>query len=189
MRVLLGVIVVANATNAFLNWVFVYGHLGSPAMGAPGSAWATLASRWLMAFLLLALAGVRSSTAIVPWRRRRFISHRLLAMLRLGLPIGFMQALEIGAFAAIGVLMGVLGHGADGSAPDRDQPGEPHLHGATRCGIGGGGARRSRGGRGRFAEAARESARAALACGVGLHGVHGHRAARAPHAFAALYTQ
>jgi MATE family multidrug resistance protein len=49
-------IVGANLSNAALNWVFVYGHLGSPALGAAGSALATLVSRWLMALALPMLA-------------------------------------------------------------------------------------------------------------------------------------
>ncbi len=44
--------IVANLTNAAFNWVFVYGHLGSPAMGVAGSAIATAISRWLMLLLL-----------------------------------------------------------------------------------------------------------------------------------------
>lgn len=43
---------VANLANAGLNWVLIYGHLGMPAMGAAGSAWATTIIR---ALLLLAL--------------------------------------------------------------------------------------------------------------------------------------
>ena len=39
-------IALANALNAVLNWVFVYGHLGSPALGVAGSAIATAISRW-----------------------------------------------------------------------------------------------------------------------------------------------
>ena len=109
MRVMVAVIVVANLSNAFLNWVFVYGHLGSPAMGAPGSAWATCVSRWLMAILLLGFGWRALEPSLVPWRRETFHLAPLRAMLRLGLPIGLQQGLEIGAFAAIGVLMGVLG--------------------------------------------------------------------------------
>ena len=56
-------IVIANATNALLNWVFVYGHLGSPALGVAGSAIATAISRWLMTILLLVLRVARSQAA------------------------------------------------------------------------------------------------------------------------------
>ena len=49
-------VVVANLTNAGFNWVFVYGHLGSPALGVPGSAIATAISRWVMFLLLLVVS-------------------------------------------------------------------------------------------------------------------------------------
>lgn len=99
----------ANVTNAGLNWVFVYGHLGSPALGAAGSAIATAISRWLMLILLLGLAWPELRPRLVPFQRDAFEATALRRMLRLGMPIGAQQALEIGAFGAIGLLMGVLG--------------------------------------------------------------------------------
>lgn len=106
---IVGTLLLANATNAGLNWVFVYGHLGSPPLGAPGSAIATAASRWLMALLVAALN----------WRRLRSYLRRVSPpawepaavwrLLRLGAPIGGQQMLEVGAFGAIGLLMGALG--------------------------------------------------------------------------------
>ncbi|MEO5816977.1 MAG: MATE family efflux transporter [Gemmatimonadaceae bacterium] len=187
MRVLLAVIVVANATNAFLNWVFVYGHLGSPAMGAPGSAWATLVSRWLMAFLLLAFGWRSLKPALVPWRHETLHVAPLLAMLRLGLPIGFMQALEIGAFAAIGVLMGVLG--TVEMAAHQIAINLASLTFMVPLGVGSAAAVRvgHAAGAGN-AEGARESARAALVCGVGFMVFTGIALLAAPRAFAALYT-
>src|SRR6476469_1848077 len=38
-------IVLANVANALLNWMLIFGHLGAPALGVPGSAWATTLSR------------------------------------------------------------------------------------------------------------------------------------------------
>ena len=45
----LGMIVFATsmATNTFLNWVFIFGNLGAPALGVEGAAFATLLSRIL----------------------------------------------------------------------------------------------------------------------------------------------
>ena len=39
--------VVAIVTNAFLNWVLIFGHFGLPAMGVRGAALATVISRWV----------------------------------------------------------------------------------------------------------------------------------------------
>jgi MATE family multidrug resistance protein len=98
----------ANLVNAGLNWVFVYGHLGSPPLGAAGSAIATAVSRWLMAFLLLTVSWRTLRPYLVP-RRAEWDAGPLLRMLRFGSPIGAQQALEAAAFSAIGLLMGVLG--------------------------------------------------------------------------------
>jgi MATE family multidrug resistance protein len=102
-------IIGANLVNAGLNWVFVYGHLGSAPMGAVGSALATMVSRWLMALVLLALAWPQLRPYLVPFRRDVLHLRPLGRVLRLGLPIGAQQLLESGAFGAIGLMMGMLG--------------------------------------------------------------------------------
>jgi MATE family multidrug resistance protein len=102
-------IVLANLLNAGLNWVFVYGHLGSPALNARGSAIATLVARWAMAIALFLLARrelVPRFRPVVPGVADRVA---LWSMLRLGAPIGAQQMLEAAAFGAIGLLMGDLG--------------------------------------------------------------------------------
>lgn len=45
-------LVSANVVNALANWAFIYGNLGMPALGVPGAAWATFASRVYMSGLL-----------------------------------------------------------------------------------------------------------------------------------------
>ncbi|HEY9225888.1 MAG TPA: MATE family efflux transporter [Gemmatimonadaceae bacterium] len=102
-------IVIANLTNAALNWVFVYGHLGSPALGVTGSAIATAISRWLMMILLLVLAWKDLEPNLAPLHPDLFAWAPLRRMLAIGAPIGAQQALEAGAFGAIGLLMGVMG--------------------------------------------------------------------------------
>lgn len=44
---------VANLANVGLNWVLIYGHMGMPAMGAAGSAWATTILRACLFFALV----------------------------------------------------------------------------------------------------------------------------------------
>ena len=102
-------IVAANVVNAVLNYAWIFGEWGFPAMGVLGSAWATMVSRWLMAFLLLAL-GWRD---LGHYLRQRapglFDAQALGRMLRLGAPIGTNMLLEWGAFGTIALLMGWLG--------------------------------------------------------------------------------
>lgn len=102
-------IVIANLSNAGFNWVFVYGHLGSPALGVEGSAIATTISRWLMLLMLLAVARHDLRRHISPIRSRVGEWAPIWRMLRIGMPIGAQQALEAGAFGAIGLLMGMIG--------------------------------------------------------------------------------
>ena len=102
-------IVVSNLLNAALNWVFVYGNLGSPAMGARGSAIATAISRWVMALSLLYFARRELLPRFRPVVAGIGDRVALWSMLKLGAPIGAQQTLEAAAFGAIGLLMGVLG--------------------------------------------------------------------------------
>jgi multidrug resistance protein, MATE family len=101
--------IAANLTNAGFNWVFVYGHLGSPALGVAGSSIATAISRWVMMFLLLLVAWPERRPNLIPVRAGITEWVPLRRMLRIGAAIGGQQALEVGAFGAIGLLMGVLG--------------------------------------------------------------------------------
>jgi MATE family multidrug resistance protein len=102
-------VVVANLLNAALNWVFVYGHLGSPALGVAGSGIATAVSRWFMMLMLLTLAWKELKPQLTPIRRDAFTWPPIRRMFAIGTPIGAQMTLEAGAFGAIGLLMGVLG--------------------------------------------------------------------------------
>jgi len=91
----------ANAVNVLANWILVFGHLGAPALGVSGAAWATVISRsWMALFLFAVIAW--------PWRGERLEARprlvpepaRLLRLARLGLPAALQLTLEIGVFAA-----------------------------------------------------------------------------------------
>lgn len=102
-------VVVANLANVVLDWAMVFGHLGFPAMGAVGSAWATTTCRWLMALVLF--WGCRQ--ALVPflrrWSREDLAIGPLWRMIRLGFPIGVQLWVEFTAFSVALLLVGVLG--------------------------------------------------------------------------------
>jgi len=102
-------VLLANLLNAGLNWVFIYGNLGSPALGVAGSSIATSVSRWAMALAVLSISGRQVWHHLTPWRPETLAIEPLRRMLRLGLPIGVQYLLEYGAFAAAALLMGVLG--------------------------------------------------------------------------------
>ena len=108
-RAIVVTIVVANLLNALLDWMLVFGRLGSPAFGVVGSAWATAICRWLMALMLLGLGWPHLRPLLTGWRREVLASAPLARLVRLGAPIGVQQMLEVSAFGAIGLLMGRLG--------------------------------------------------------------------------------
>ena len=102
-------ILLANVLNAFLNWIFVFGNLGVPELGAVGSGWATAMSRWFMWLCSLALGWRVLTPYLGRLRGDLFAWGPLKRIMRLGSPIGLQLFMEFGAFGAIGILMGWLG--------------------------------------------------------------------------------
>jgi MATE family multidrug resistance protein len=102
-------IVAANVVNAVLNYAWIYGELGFPALGVLGSAWATAVSRWFMALLLLALGWKYVAPYLKSLAPNLLDPKPIGRMLWLGSPIGAQMVLEIGAFGAVALLMGWLG--------------------------------------------------------------------------------
>jgi len=93
--------VAANLANLALDVVLVFGKLGLPALGAPGSGLATS----LCAFLQLAMI----VPAAHPGPRRPPRGADLRKALGVGIPVGLQMGAEVGVFAVVGVLAGRLG--------------------------------------------------------------------------------
>ncbi len=109
MRPIVLTIVTANLANLGLDLVLVFGLAGMPRLGALGSAWATLACRWLMAVGLLVLARRDLGPHLERLDRAALRLKPLLATVRLGAPIGGQLQLEMAAFAAVALFMGAFG--------------------------------------------------------------------------------
>lgn len=109
LRPLVIVIVGANLLNAFLDWVLIFGRLGAPPLGAVGSSWGTVVSRWALVAGLVALAWPVLGRYLGEARRAAFRLRPLLQMLQIGWPVGVQFTLEIGAFSVIALMMGRLG--------------------------------------------------------------------------------
>lgn len=104
------VVLVAVAFNALANWCLMFGRLGFPALGLPGSGIATSLSSALM---VLGLALVVSLDR--RFRRFRLFGRfwvpdwaRYRAFWRLGLPIGITVAFEVAIFSGAAFLMGLI---------------------------------------------------------------------------------
>jgi len=101
----------ANVINAVMDWALVYGHLGFPALGVAGAAWATLGSRiYMFASLLVAIWwSNRRATHEDLWQVPRLIDvARLRRLLSLGLPAASQTLAEVGVFALATALAGTL---------------------------------------------------------------------------------
>jgi MATE family, multidrug efflux pump len=101
----------ANLVNLAGNWCFVYGHLGLPRLGVPGSGWSTCISRIYMA-LVLVLAALhydrkRNSGLWLASRKLEF--QRISHILKLGFPAASQLLFEIGGFACATFMIGKLG--------------------------------------------------------------------------------
>jgi MATE family multidrug resistance protein len=101
VKPVMAALLTANLINVAANWILIFGHLGFPAMGVTGAAWATGAARCYMAlFLLGALIRRerRQPTGLFRWEGPDF--GRIRALLKLGAPAAGHIFLEIAVFAA-----------------------------------------------------------------------------------------
>ncbi|NLW56510.1 MAG: MATE family efflux transporter [Firmicutes bacterium] len=57
----------ALAVNAFFNYVLIFGHLGAPALGVAGAAWATVIARVIETMLLVGMIYYRKGILAASW--------------------------------------------------------------------------------------------------------------------------
>ncbi len=105
-----GVLAAGLPVNALLAWIFIFGHLGIPAMGLPGAGLASALTNLLL-FLGLLLV-IRTDRQ---FRRYRLLGRfwvpdwpRYRAVWALGLPIAVTLAFEVTVFNAAVFLMGLI---------------------------------------------------------------------------------
>ena len=110
VRPVMVALVLANVLNVVVNWILIFGHLGAPAMGVRGSAWATVVARVVMAGVLFGVILYREhgrrpglfETSL------RIELPRMRRLVMLGLPAAGQVTLEVGVFAAATALAGRL---------------------------------------------------------------------------------
>ena len=109
---------VSNVVNVALNWLFIYGHLGAPELGAEGAALATTIARWVgagglfvwvYATLGASRLGARPGRLTLGRNRRRRAHRAGRRLLAVGVPIGLAHGLEAGAFSSLTIFAGWLG--------------------------------------------------------------------------------
>jgi MATE family multidrug resistance protein len=103
--------IIANSLNIVLNYIFIWGKLGVPAMGMVGAAWATLISRIIMAIMMGAyVLYSRHFATFRHYLRLRHLSFiHMYRIYKLGLPISGQMIFEMGAFSFSAIMIGWLG--------------------------------------------------------------------------------
>ena len=111
MRAALWVILAANVFNVLFNWMFIFGHLGAPALGVVGAGIATTLTRIVTFFGLVVWTRTFAlhEDAWVPWSRASFDLRRIGRVAAIGLPVALQVSFEMWAFGAAALLAGRLG--------------------------------------------------------------------------------
>lgn len=116
-KVAMTIVVISNALNIFLNWLFIFGKLGAPELGAAGAGLATLVARSVTPVMMIAYflskREFRSYFGYFSWRKMMGIScegnHYCKELFRVGLPIAGHLTLENSAFCITSLMMGWIG--------------------------------------------------------------------------------
>lgn len=107
-------LVVMHAANVFLNWVFIYGHLGAPAMGAVGAGVASAIATWVgtVTYFVLGWTHAREGGFL----RGLPDAESLRTMLRLSVPSGVQSSFFAAGFTALFWILGEIGTAATAAA-------------------------------------------------------------------------
>jgi len=110
-RIVLWLSLAGIGLNALISWSLMFGHFGLPALGLVGSGVGSTITWTLLCGALVAVTATdrqfRRFHLFGNWWR--FDGQRLLAMIKLGWPIGATMGLEIGVFALAAYFMGWIG--------------------------------------------------------------------------------
>ncbi len=99
-----------NIINAALAWALIFGHLGLPALGVAGSAWATAIARAVGAVVLVAVLLRGKGPLVLSWRGTWLPDFGLLGRtLHIGVPSMFENLLMSGGMLLYGVFAIHLG--------------------------------------------------------------------------------
>lgn len=111
----LAAMLIANLLNVALNWLFIFGNLGVPEMGAVGAAWASTVARYaaagLMLWYIFALPNGVASGVRGPWETMWGPGGWRAGwqMRKLGGSAAISNGFETIGFAALSLMAGTLG--------------------------------------------------------------------------------
>jgi MATE family multidrug resistance protein len=101
----------AIGLNVLLNWLWIHGRWGFPAMGLEGAGYATLAARVVATGVLF--GWLNRSSWLRRWLPRRWLARcewrGFVALLRIGVPGSLHLLTEVTAFVMASLMIGTLG--------------------------------------------------------------------------------
>ncbi|WP_298451671.1 MATE family efflux transporter [uncultured Marinobacter sp.] len=110
-RVIMAFSLLSTLINLPLNYIFIYGKLGLPAMGGVGCGWATSISNGVAAIALLVYLSrsriFKKFHLIADWTKPNAALIRYV--LSIGIPIGFTIFIEVSMFSVIALFLAPLG--------------------------------------------------------------------------------
>ena len=106
---------IMNVINVALCWMFIFGHLGAPRMGAPGAGLSAFLATWIGLFIMVLYAAlVRDEFRPMRWAN---VSRRLMgAILRLSVPAAGATVVMMVGFGLFARTVGQLDAGTTGAA-------------------------------------------------------------------------
>ncbi len=110
-KIAMYVTISANIVNIILNYIFIYGKLGFPALGLNGAGYATLSARILMPliFIVIFSKNIQMKKYLVLITHTRINWVELKKLFHVSMPISLQMLLEVSAFALSSVMMGWFG--------------------------------------------------------------------------------
>lgn len=111
MRPAMIIAISANLFNLAANWIFIFGHLGFPALGLTGAGMATFVSRFFMAAAMMTyvMKSLRFKEFDPSLNYRKIDWNMMGKILKIGIPAGIQYFFEVSAFGISAIIIGWLG--------------------------------------------------------------------------------
>jgi multidrug resistance protein, MATE family len=106
---------VMNVINVFLCWVFIFGHLGAPAMGAPGAGMSAFIATWIGLSVMVIYAWL-VRREYQPMRLANPSGKTIWALLKLSVPAAAATVVMMVGFGLFARTAGELDRGSVGEA-------------------------------------------------------------------------
>ncbi|SER85596.1 MATE family efflux transporter [Salipaludibacillus aurantiacus] len=109
-RITMLIIIAAVPFNILLNYGFIFGNFGLPALGGIGAGYATAATYWIILFfsawMTFKVPAIRHFRLFKTWMKPSWVKWK--EQLSIGIPIGLSIFFESSIFSVVTLLMGVM---------------------------------------------------------------------------------